>query len=152
MSRTIANQPTGCQQSPANLPAERAVLGALIEDDGLVPEVLDAGLLVDDFLLSDHQRIFLAIVSLSGKHCPVDYVTVAEHLGNRSEDYALIGGLIQGVVLHQDHVLHHVAIVRRKAKLRTLLKLGEWILGAVLESSDPGLLAEEISNRLERCR
>ena len=135
-----------------NLPAERAVLGALVEDDELMTEVLVSGLSAEDFLLSDHQRIFRAILSLREKKCSVDYITVAEELGNRNSDYALIGDLIQGVVLHPDHVLHHVAIVKRKARLRTLLKLGEWILGSVSDTADPTRLIEQISHWLERCQ
>jgi replicative DNA helicase len=136
---------------PANLPAERCVLGALIEDDSLVPDVLALGLRTQDFLLSDHRRIFRAIEMLRAKNAPVDYVSVTEQLGTRNEDYALIADLMHGVVLYEDHVLHHAAIVRRKARLRALLKIGEWISVAVTETADPDLVISQIRNMLDEC-
>src|SRR5215471_12917171 len=102
---------------PVSLAAERAVLGALVEDDGLLPEVLEAGLSANDFLLSDHQRIFRAMLALRNRNCPVDYITVINELGNRPEDYVLVASLIHGVVLHDEHTLHHVDIVRKKSRL-----------------------------------
>ncbi len=137
---------------PTNLAAERVVLGALIEDDGLLPEVLDVGLSAEDFLLSDHQRVFRAVLALREKHCPVDYITVAEELGNQNADYVLIASLVHGVVVHENHVLHHVQIVRRKARLRALLKLGEWISTAVTEGSEPDQVVAEIARMANKCR
>src|SRR5438874_11809705 len=93
---------------PINLPAERSVLGALIEDDSLLPEVIGTGLRSQDFALSDHRRVFDAMLELWQQKKPVDYVTVAEQLGNHQEHYVLVGSLIQGVIVHPDHVLHHV--------------------------------------------
>src|SRR2546425_6309419 len=137
---------------PTNLAAERVVLGVLIEEDELLPEVIATGLKVDDFSVSDHQRIFRAMLSLREKKCPVDYITVAEQLGNRQEDYVVIGSLVHGVVIDDDHLFHHVAIVRRKARQRSLLKLAEWISESVNETTDPDSVIEQISARLEGCR
>lgn len=137
---------------PTNLPAERVVLGVLIEEDELLPEVLATGLRADDFVLSDHQRIFRAMLALREKNCPVEYITVAEKLGNRQEDYVVIASLVHGVVIHDDHLFHHVAIVRRKSRLRSLLKLAEWISESVNETTDPDSLIEQISTRIEGCR
>jgi replicative DNA helicase len=136
---------------PVNLPAERCVLGALIEDDSLIPAVMDVGLRVQDFSLSDHRRIFQAIETLQARKVPVDYVSVAEQLGNTQNDYVLIADLVHGVVLHEDHILHHAAIVHKKARLRELLNIGEWITEAVTQTADPDLLIAQITDRLETC-
>jgi replicative DNA helicase len=137
--------------NPSNLSAERCVLGALIEDDSLVPAVIDTGLQVQDFFLSDHRRVFQVIEMLQVCKVPVDYVSVAEQLGNSQDDYVLIASLVHGVVLHEDHVLHHAAIIRRKARLRALLVIGEWISSAVTESADPDALIAQIRNMLDFC-
>jgi replicative DNA helicase len=137
--------------NPASLPAERSVLGALIEDDSFVPEVIASGLRCEHFFLSDHRRIFRAIELLHTRNAPVDYVSVAEQLGNRNEDFAAIADMIHGVVLHKGHILHHVKIIRQKARLRTLLRIGEWILKAVGETSDPDLIVAQIRNILDTC-
>jgi replicative DNA helicase len=137
---------------PANLAAERVVLGALIEDDGLLPEVLETGLQPEDFLLSDHHRIFRVVLALGQENAPVDYITVAEQLGNRPEDYVAVASLVDGLVIDRDHVIHHAKTVRRKARLRALLRIGEWISAAVTEASDPDQVVEEISRKADECR
>jgi replicative DNA helicase len=132
-----------------SLPAERSVLGALIEDDGLLPEVLETGLSVGDFSLSDHRRVFESILLLRRRKSPVDYITIAEQLGNQQTDYVLVANLIDGVVVHEDHVLHHVAIVRKKAKLRALLRIADWLMQVVDETADPAAVIAETLGKLE---
>ncbi len=136
--------------NPVNLLAEQCVLGALIEEGSLLPDVLEAGLRTEDFSLADNRRVFDAILKLSGERKPIDYLLVAEGLGNRAEDYALVGSLIQGVILHdKNHTIHHVAIVRQKSRLRTLLRIGEWLEHAVTDAADPDELIAEANRRLE---
>jgi replicative DNA helicase len=137
------------EQQPVSMPAERSVLGALIEDDGLLAEVLEAGLRIDDFSLSEHRRVFESILMLRRRNSPVDYVLVAEQLGNRQTDYVLVASLIDGVVVHEDHVLHHVAIIRKKAKLRALLRIADWLTRVVDETADPDALIAETLGKLE---
>jgi replicative DNA helicase len=137
---------------PVNLRAERAVLGAVIEDDSLIADVLGVGLSPSDFLLADHQRTFTAIVALKKKGAPVDIVSVLEELGNRDRDAALLSDLITGVVIHRGHILYHAGIVQQKSKLRALQKLGEWILNSVNACSEPGALVGQICERLKECR
>jgi replicative DNA helicase len=137
--------------NPVSLPAECSVLGALIEDDSFVPVVFALGLRCEDFFLSDHRRIWQAIEVLHARNAPVDFVSVAEQLGNRDEDYAAIADLMYGVVLHEDHIVHHARIVRKNARLRTLLRIGEWISKAVAETADPDLIAAQIRNMLDAC-
>src|SRR5438034_8545124 len=134
--KTKQVQPSNsCGQSqpinPINLPAERSVLGALIEDGSLLEDVIAAGLRVDDFSLSDHRRVYAAMLELWQQKKPVDYVLVADHLGNDQEQYVLVGSLIQGVIVDRDHVVHHVEIVRKKARLRGLLRIAGWITNIV---------------------
>jgi replicative DNA helicase len=136
---------------PANLSAERSVLGALVEDESLFSDVVKAGLQTQHFFLSDHQRVFSAIRNLKACKRPVDYISVAEELGNSSHDYVLIASLVHGVVVDEGHILHHVHIIARKARLRALLKISEWISGAVTETADPDLLIPQIKNKLDEC-
>jgi replicative DNA helicase len=134
---------------PANLAAEREVLGAIIEAD-VLPEVVEAGLQVGHFLLSDHRRIFAAMLALRDKNQSVDVITLSEKLGNRPEDIALLSDLITGVVLARGHIQHHVAIVRQKARLRALIKFGEWAALSANESgADPDALVKAVADKLE---
>jgi replicative DNA helicase len=136
---------------PANLTAERCVLGAIIEDETLWPRLAELGLCSQDFFLSDHRRIFEALQLLKLRNVPIDFVTVAEELGNSQHDYVLIGSLIHGVVLNEDHVLYHAAIVRKKARVRAVLKIGAWLTEVATESADPDRLIAEATAKLEAC-
>ena len=148
----MAKEDVSLPVNPANLEAERSILGALIfDDDSYLEEVLASGLRAEDFFLSDHCRIFQTIESLRAQKWPVDFLTVAEALGNRSEDFAVLSDLIQGVVLHRDHILYHVRIVRRKAHLRALLRISEWITSSIDETSDPEPITAEIRKMLDAC-
>jgi len=107
--------------SLVNLAAERSVLGAMIDDEVLIPEVLRTGLQTADFSLSDHRKTFDSIVSLFQQKSPVDYISVAEDLGNHRDSYVLVASLIEGVLLEKTHILNHVAIIRRKSRLRAAI-------------------------------
>jgi len=60
----MAKEATNLPVNPANLPAERSALGALIEDDSLLAEVLASGIRAEDFFLSDHRLFFSTIETL----------------------------------------------------------------------------------------
>lgn len=138
---------------PSNLSAERVVIGALIEDDKLLPEIVRSGLVASDFQLADHRRVFAAICDLRRGGTTVDVITVSEHLGNSDADFALLADLICGVVVQQSHVQHHVCIVKRKARLRQLLDVSEWLSDCVLErSADPEGLANLAIAKLQEVR
>jgi replicative DNA helicase len=135
---------------PVNMAAEREVLGAMIEDDGLLSEVMVAGLKAGHFLTTDHRRAFAAMLQLREQDHAVDVITLAEQLGNRPEDMALLSDLVTGVVLARGHVLHHVRIVRQKARLRALIKLGEWMASSAGEDgADPDALVKAVAGKLE---
>jgi replicative DNA helicase len=144
-------------KSPAELPcsemAEQIVLGCLIEDEALLPGVLDSGLTAADFMISNHRRVFQAILDLRQQDYPVDYVAIAEHLGNKADDFALLGSLIHGVVVDAGHALHHARIVKKKAQLRELMKVSAWLEDvASTSTTDPELLVNMAIEKLQEVR
>jgi replicative DNA helicase len=135
--------------SPASLAAERVVLGGIIEDPTILPAALSSGLVAADFSLSDHRRIFAAILALVESNSPVDLVLLAEHLGGSGDDYVLVGSLIEGVVIERGHILHHVRLIRQKSKLRRLESLGESVQMAASETNaDPDAIAAQVREKL----
>jgi replicative DNA helicase len=99
--------------------------------------------------ISAHRRIFGAILELREKNCPIDYIAVAERIGNAPEDFALIGDLISGVVIERSHILHHVRIVRKKSRLRALMKLADWISRSATQvAADPDALVQVTLTKL----
>lgn len=66
---------------PADENAEKAVIGAMLFDDYGLKNALDC-LSSEDFYYIGNQKIFQAIVSISGKGESVDFVTVTAALGS----------------------------------------------------------------------
>src|SRR5206468_1102455 len=77
--------------NPASIASERAIIGAIMEDDDLVmPCVLESGLRSTDFFLSNHRRIFDAVLQLWQEARHVDMILVTERLGNKIEDAVVV--------------------------------------------------------------
>lgn len=109
---------------PANVEAERAILGAILLDSALYNEA--AGVLNDaDFSLDSHRRIYRGMTRLATALKPVDMVTLVEEL-NHSRDLGPIGdvsyltSLIEGLP-DRPSIAHYAASVKEKAQLRALL-------------------------------
>lgn len=125
-------------QSPANLDAERAVLGSVIQRPTLGGAVLHAGLKAEHFACSSHGVIFETIVRMLDEAQSVDLVTVIEELGDNIDQLggsAYVSDLTNssnGYVLVESHVLRYVEIVIEKAYLRGLLRIAEDITTSAL--------------------
>jgi replicative DNA helicase len=109
---------------PANLDAERFVLGAILIDDTFLIQVAGA-LEPDDFSLEKHKRIYSRMVDLSGRGERVDRVTVANELMKHNQLESVDGltylvslddGLTQ--ILNLDS---YIRIVKDKAVLRRII-------------------------------
>ena len=136
--------------SPVSLPAERVVLGGLIESPELMPEAVASGLAVRDFSLDNHRRIFAAVLAMVESHSPIDFVLLAEHLGGSQDDYVLVSSLLEGIVIERAHILHHVALVRKKSKLRQLERMGASLVASACDTgADPDKIAVLIRERLQ---
>ena len=134
---------------PANLDAEKTILGAVLLDCERLCE-LDS-LQPDDFFLDSHSRIFAAMRSIDGV---VDTVTLANELSNRHELqtiggmsflFSLTEGLFRSVV-----IADYIRILRDKATLRRMVNLGTLLQSKAYEQTETGLqigtwLAGEVS-------
>jgi replicative DNA helicase len=109
---------------PANLDAERFVLGAILMDDALYIQV--AGTLVsEDFSLEKHRRIFLRMGELYERGERIDRVTVANELMKQNQLESVDGvsylvSLDEGLpaLANLDSYVH---IVKDKAVLRRII-------------------------------
>jgi replicative DNA helicase len=132
---------------PANLGAERAILGAILEDAAIRSAVLREGLTADDFSFSEHQLTWKTVQEMHREGLPIDLISVLDRAPEISG--ATLAETIHGVVLDQSHILHHTTIVKRKSRLRRLLHLGEWITTqAYLPTADPQAIEARIAAEL----
>lgn len=125
---------------PQSLEAERAILGvALLDPDA--PAQLCAGLTAEDFYKEGHRKIFAAIASTVERVGVVDIITLSETL-TRLDELAEIGGpAYLGSLLEEAAILpnlgEYAAIVRDKARLRDLIRLGTTMVGEAYENGRP---------------
>jgi replicative DNA helicase len=114
------------QPLPANLDAERSVLGAiLLNHPKAYDEAAALGLTAGDMSCDSHRRIYSAMQAVADAGRPVDLITLTEELGNRRQleacgDSGYIAGLLDGVP-DRPSIRHYVKIVREKASQRKLV-------------------------------
>lgn len=76
---------------PANLDAEKTILGAILLDNTAHSEAAEK-LEPEDFSLDSHQRIYLRMSELMNSQRAVDIVTLSEELA-RNKEIEAVGGV-----------------------------------------------------------
>src|SRR5271155_3078791 len=127
---------------PANIDAERAILGAVLLENALYNEAAER-LRAEDFALDSHQRIFARMGELIDSGRAVDIFTLSEELARRKEVEA-IGGVAYLASLTEGlprrlSIEDYVRIVKDKSLLRQ----------TIAESDRVGVLAVDQSGSAE---
>ncbi|MCD4701895.1 MAG: replicative DNA helicase, partial [Candidatus Aegiribacteria sp.] len=123
---------------PHSLDAEKSVLGAMLLDQELTVEALDA-LNTKDFFDRKHRMIFQACRDLDSRNSVTDMVTVGEEL-SRKKTLEEAGGIEYISSLTDDipllsNVLQYIKIIKDKAMLRQLIKVSRENINEVLEGT-----------------
>jgi replicative DNA helicase len=89
------------QALPANVEAERSILGSILLDNLAYSQAAEH-LKPEDFLLDSHRRIYSRMVDLAEASHSIDLITLAEELNRHAElepigGVAYISGLLDGV-------------------------------------------------------
>ncbi|HZU24097.1 MAG TPA: replicative DNA helicase [Bryobacteraceae bacterium] len=124
---------------PANVDAERFVLGSILLDDANWIQV--AGLVeADDFMLEKHRRIFLRMLELYERGERIDRVTVAEELSRNGQlescdGYSYLSSLDDGLpnIVNLDS---YIRIVKDKSTLRRLIFASQKVIDRCLIGED----------------
>src|SRR5690348_13117 len=112
------------QGLPANVVAERSVLGAILLDAINYHQIASL-LQPDDFHLDTHRKIYRAIRELAQTNTAIDYITLGDAL-ERTHDLEAIGGHAYLTSLTEGlprgiNVEHYAAIIKDRAVLRECL-------------------------------
>ena len=124
---------------PANVDAERAVLGSIL----LKPDVCDEvslAIRAEDFFDESHQLLYRNLLELHEANKRIDVTIVVERLRTKGDlervgGAAAIADVIQAVP-HAAHANHYAQIVRDKAILRSLIDAGTDILREAYDAAD----------------
>jgi len=109
---------------PNSLEAEVSVLGAMLQDAGVVLRAMES-LQPEDFYLAEHQEIFRAMADLARDHKPIDLTTVAAEMMRRGSLNGA-GGMpylarLAGSVPTTANAGAYLDIVTEKSTLRKLI-------------------------------
>ena len=134
---------------PANVEAERSILGAILLDNFAYNQAAEH-LRTEDFSLDSHRRIFARMVDLAESSRPIDMITLIEELDRHKDlqaigDVGYVSSLIEGVP-DRPSIEHYVKIVRDKALLRGLISAANTAIARAAEQSDT---AEEVLSDTE---
>jgi replicative DNA helicase len=134
---------------PANIDAEKTILGAILLDNAAHAEAAEK-LESDDFSLDSHRRIFLRMSELMDAQRAVDIVTLANEL-SRFKEVEAIGGvaylasLTEGLP-RRPVIEEYIRIVKDKSLLRKLMGICSM---AIARAADQGETALEVLGAAE---
>jgi hypothetical protein len=129
---------------PANIDAERTILGAVLLDN-LALQQAEARIVADDFALDSHRRIFLRMVALREAGHAVDIVTLHHDL-NSQHEIASVGGvaylasLTEGLP-RRPVIDEYLKIVKDKSLARRLIAMASAVEA---QASDGGFTSAQV--------
>ncbi|HLY42543.1 MAG TPA: replicative DNA helicase [Terracidiphilus sp.] len=127
---------------PANIDAEKTILGAILLDNAAHSEAAEK-LEPDDFSLDSHRRIFLRMSELVNSQRPVDIVTLANELSRYKEvesvgGVAYLASLTEGLPL-RPVIDEYIRIVKDKSLLRKLMSICSAAIARAADQSETAL-------------
>ena len=136
---------------PQNIEAEQAVLGAMLINEKIIPEILE---IIDDtyFYKEAHRQIFSVIVELFHDRKNIDIVTVADVLKKRKK-LEEVGGVVYLTNLVDNvpvasNAVSYAKIVKEKGILRALINSSFQILSLCYEAKEDASSILDKSERL----
>src|SRR5215210_4326074 len=124
---------------PNSAESERAILGAIILDNGLISQAIEL-LRPEDFYVPSHRRIFLSMIALFERGSEINPILIGEEL-RRDGALESVGGIsfVSNLMLglpHFANITHYAELVRGQSLLRQLVKVANKITSEALEAED----------------
>ncbi len=134
---------------PANVDAEKTILGAILLDNAAHAEAAEK-LDSEDFSLDSHRRIFLRMTELMNESRAVDIVTLSNELARMKEietvgGVAYLASLTEGLP-RRPVIEEYIRIVKDKSLLRKLMLICS---AAIARAADQGESALEVLGAAE---
>ncbi|MGA9584964.1 MAG: replicative DNA helicase [Terracidiphilus sp.] len=127
---------------PANIDAEKTILGAILLDNAAHSEAAER-LEPDDFSLDSHKRIFIRMSELMNEQRAVDIVTLSNELA-RAKEIESVGGvaylasLTEGLPI-RPVIEDYIRIVKDKSLLRKLMLICSAAIARAADQSETAL-------------
>jgi replicative DNA helicase len=137
---------------PNSSEAERAILGAVLLDNGLISQAIEQ-LRPEDFYVPSHRRIFVAMIGLFERGSEINPILIGEELKKENAlesvgGISFISNLTYGLP-HSTNITHYAKVVRGKSMLRQLIKAANKITQEALEEEDePELILDHAEHAI----
>lgn len=141
------------QGLPSSMDAERAVLGAILLDNGCIAQA--ETLTPAHFSLESHRRIYAHLLELWGDGIAADIITLCNFLKERNQiegvgGSAYVASLTDGVPLRAN-IEHYVRIVNEKAQLRDIIiQANKAITRALEQQEKPSVILDDLNTEWVR--
>lgn len=142
---------------PHSAEAERAILGGVILDNGLIMQAVEL-LKPEDFYVPANRRIFVAMSAIFGRGGEISPLSIGEEL-KKENALESVGGIsyiantgpdsIAYGLPHSTNISHYAKVVRGKSYLRQLIKAANQTVQEALEQEDePEIIGEHAEQRI----
>ena len=136
MEEEARSSKNGGRVPPHDLTAEKSLLGAIMLQDDILPEILTI-LRAKDFYEKRHQIIFEAMLHLYDQHKPIDLLTLTSELRTEKK-LKEIGGApylteLSNFVPATSHAKAYADIIEKASVRRRLIKAGSEIANKAFE-------------------
>ncbi|MBQ8985617.1 replicative DNA helicase [Candidatus Saccharibacteria bacterium] len=133
----VARSRDGGRVPPQDITAEKSLLGAIMVDENVLPEVITV-VRKTDFYDERHAKIYEAMANLYDNHRPIDLLTLTDELKSLKK-LKEVGGAVYLTELSNfvpvaSHAKAYAEIVRKAATKRRLIKAGTEIANKAYES------------------
>lgn len=136
------------QALPQNLDAERSVIGAVLNNNDLLCDVIDI-ISPDDFYNTGHKELYKSMFDMYNKNIPVDIVTLVNYIGkDKIEAFGgitYLSNLIASVPM-ACNVRDYAKIIKEKSDKRTIIKSCS---DALQKAYDEKIEPKEVVNLIE---
>src|SRR5258708_36055412 len=137
---------------PNSSESERAILGGIILDNGLISQAIEL-LRPEDFYVPSHRRIFVAMIGLFERGSEINPILIGEELKKENAlesvgGISFISNLTYGLP-HSTNITHYAKVVRGKSMLRQLIKTANKITQEALQEEDePELILDHAEHAI----
>src|SRR2546426_7781506 len=124
---------------PHSAEAERAILGGIILDNGLISQAIEL-LRPEDFYVPSHRRVFTAMIALFERGAEINPILIGEEL-KKENALESVGGIsfltnLTYGLPHSTNIAHYAKVVHGKSMLRQLIRAANKITQEALEQED----------------
>src|SRR5687767_1855283 len=124
---------------PNSAEAERAILGGIVLDNGLISQAIEL-IKPEDLYVPSHRRIFMAMIALFERGAEINPILIGEELKKENAlesvgGISFITNLTYGLP-HSSNIAHYAKVVRGKSMLRQLIRAANKITQEALEQED----------------